>query len=236
MIGHDDTDRAPAQRVDPMPTIDPAAGLDPTLLNAARVAKGFMPDDEGLALAKAALEVASLGPLLEIGTYCGKSSLYLAGPAREAGTVVFTIDHHHGSEEMQAGWEHHDTSLIDEHTGRMDSSVQFRRTIADAGVSDVVIGIIGDSPKVAHHWNTPLSLVFIDGAHSYEPALADYLGWSPHVVPGGYLVFHDVFEDPDLGGQGPWQVYCEAISSGVFSPVRTVGSMRILVRSDGPTR
>lgn len=205
--------------------------LDPDLHAAAVQARGFMPDDEGRALADAAFDVGHLGPMLEIGTYCGKSSLYLAGPARACDTVVFTVDHHHGSEEMQAGWEHHDGSLVDPATGQMDSSLEFRRTVIDAGVGDVVIAIIGDSPTVAAHWNTPLSLVFIDGAHSYEPARADYLGWAPHVVPGGRLVFHDIFEHPDDGGQGPWRVFNEALDSGLFVPVRTVGSMRILERA-----
>ena len=73
------------------------------------------------------------GPLLEIGTYCGKSAIYLGAAAREEGSVLFTVDHHRGSEENQAGWEHHDERLVDPRTGRMDTLPFFRRTIEDAG-------------------------------------------------------------------------------------------------------
>ena len=204
--------------------------MDATLLAAARAAIGFMPDDEGLALYAAALDGATVGPLLEIGTYCGKSAIYLGAAAREAGTVAFTVDHHRGSEENQAGWEHHDSSLVDPRTGRMDTMPTFRRTIEDAGLEDVVIAVVGSSSTVARHWGTPLGLVFIDGGHAYDVALPDYQAWSGHVAPGGVLVFHDVFEDPTAGGQAPYLVWKEAVASGRFTPLSTTGSLRVLRR------
>jgi predicted O-methyltransferase YrrM len=204
--------------------------VDVELLAAARAAIGFMPDDEGLALYAAALDGAAVGPLLEIGTYCGKSAIYLGAAARARGSVVFTVDHHRGSEENQAGWEHYDASLIDAHTGRMDTLPTFRRTIEDAGLEDVVVAVIGDSPTVARHWRAPLGLCFIDGGHAYDVALADYEAWSPYVAPGGVLVFHDVFEDPADGGQAPFLVWEEAVASGRFAPDSTTGSLRILRR------
>ena len=204
--------------------------MDQRLLEAARAAEGLMPEAEGLALAAAGREAGRLGPLLEIGTYCGKSAIYLGAAAREAGTVLFTVDHHRGSEENQAGWEHHDPRLVDPRTGRMDTLPWFRRTIEDAGLEDVVIAVIGSSPTVAPHWSTPLGLVFIDGGHAFDVALADYEGWSDNVVDGGLLVFHDVFEDPADGGQAPYEVWCRAVASGRFTPHSTTGSLRVLRR------
>jgi MMP 1-O-methyltransferase len=204
--------------------------MDPRLLDAARAAEGFMPDDEGLALSAAGREAGRLGPLLEIGTYCGKSAIYLGAAAREAATVLFTVDHHRGSEENQAGWEHHDARLVDPRTGRMDTLPWFRRTIEDAGLEDVVVAVIGSSPTVARHWATPLGLVFVDGGHALDVAQADYEGWSPNLVEGGLLVFHDVFEDPADGGQAPYEVWCRAVESGRFAPVSTTGSLRVLRR------
>jgi predicted O-methyltransferase YrrM len=204
--------------------------MDPQLLAAARSAKGFMPDDEGLALYDAGVAAGARGPLLEIGTYCGKSAIYLGAAARERGCVVFTVDHHRGSEENQAGWEHHDERLVDARTGRIDTLPWFRRTIEDAGLEDVVVAVIGSSPTVARFWATPLALVFIDGGHAFDVALADYDGWSPHVVPGGLLVFHDVFEDPADGGQAPYEVWRHAVASGCFEPASTTGSLRVLRR------
>jgi predicted O-methyltransferase YrrM len=202
-------------------------GVEQRLVDAARAAVGFMPDDEGLALFETARAAARRGPLLEIGTYCGKSAIYLGAAAQEESSVVFTVDHHRGSEENQAGWEHHDERLVDPRTGRMDTLPFFRRTIEDAGLEDVVVAVIGASVTVATHWSTPLGLVFIDGGHALDVALADYEAWSRHVASGGSLVFHDVFENPADGGQAPFEVWKRAVVDG-FTPVSTTGSLRVL--------
>jgi MMP 1-O-methyltransferase len=201
--------------------------VDPFLHDRAQAAIGFMPDEEGLALHEAGRAAAGAGPLLEIGTYCGKSAIYLGAAAREAGSVLFTVDHHRGSEENQPGWVWHDEALVDPETGRLDTLPWFRRTIAGAGLEDVVVAVVGDSPTVARHWATPLGLVFIDGGHGFDVALADYEGWAGHVAPGGLLAFHDVFEDPATGGQAPFEVWRRAVADG-FTPVSTTGSLRLL--------
>jgi len=204
--------------------------VDDVLLQHARAAVGFMPDDEGLALHAAGLDAAPIGPLLEVGTYCGKSAIYLGAAARERDTVLFTVDHHRGSEENQAGWEFHDERLVDPRTGRLDTLPFFRRTMEDAGIEDVVIAVIGSSSTVARAWTTPLGLLFIDGGHALDAARADYDSWSPRVAPGGLLVFHDIFEDPAEGGQAPFEVWKHAATSGAFDPVSRTGSLRVLRR------
>jgi predicted O-methyltransferase YrrM len=203
------------------------------LLAHARAAKGFMPEDEGLVLHRRALEQLPHGPALEIGTYCGKSAIYLGAAAREVGGTVFTVDHHRGSEENQSGWEHHDTAVVDEEFGLMDTLPFFRKTIARAGLEDQVVAVIGKSLTVARHWRTPLSLLFIDGGHGEEPAQADYSGWAPWVSYDGLLLIHDVFPDPADGGQPPYHVYLRAIESGAFEEIEAVGSMRVLRRISG---
>jgi predicted O-methyltransferase YrrM len=203
-------------------------------LDHARRAKGFMPEDEGLLLHRHALRQAGNGPLLEVGTYCGKSAIYLGAAAREVGGTVFTVDHHRGSEENQAGWEHHDQSLVDPRSGRMDTLPFFRRTIEDAGLEDQVVAVIGKSTTVARHWRTPLALLFIDGGHGAVPAHGDYESWVPWVMAGGLLVIHDVFPDPADGGRPPYeQIYHPALASGAFIEVEALGSMRVLERTSG---
>jgi MMP 1-O-methyltransferase len=201
--------------------------MDDRLLEVARAAKGFMPDDEGLALHDAGCAGGRLGPLLEVGTYCGKSAVYLGAAARQAGTVLFTVDHHRGSEENQAGWDHHDREVVDPETGLMDTLPFFRRTMLAADLEDVVVGVVGFSVPVARAWRTPLGFLFIDGGHAEDVALADYTHWSPHVLPGGVLAIHDVFEDPQAGGQAPFHVWQRAVADG-FEPVSTTGSLRVL--------
>lgn len=208
--------------------------MDEALLAHARAARGFMPDDEGIALYRAGRYAAAtgLGPLLEIGTYCGKSAIYLGTAAREAGSTLFSVDHHRGSEENQAGWAHHDPSVVDSRTGRMDTLGFARRTVTDAGLEDAVVLVAGASVTVARHWQTPLSLLFIDGGHGADVAWADYRAWVPRVVPGGLLAIHDVFPDPADGGRPPYELYCEALNHGGFvePPGLGCGSLRVLRR------
>ncbi|NYJ01160.1 putative O-methyltransferase YrrM [Nocardioides thalensis] len=205
------------------------------LLEHATNAKGFMPADEGELLYRIALERLPHGPALEVGTYCGKSAIYLGAAARELGTgTVFTVDHHRGSEENQAGWEHHDPSVVDQELGLMDTLGQFRKNIARAGLEDQVVAVVGQSATVAAHWQAPLSLLFIDGGHGEEPARIDYESWTPKVMAGGYLAIHDVFPDPADGGRPPYeQIYLPALDSGDFAEVAAVGSLRVLRRVSG---
>ncbi|TPW16157.1 MAG: hypothetical protein FD127_310 [Acidimicrobiaceae bacterium] len=206
--------------------------IDPELRGHALAAKGFMPADEGDALYEAALEAGSRLPglaFLEVGSYCGRSTVWLGAAARERDTVLFAVDHHRGSEENQAGWEHHDPSVVDPRVGRMDTLPVFRATVHDAGLEASVVAIVGQSPTVARHWCTPLSLLFIDGGHGVDPARADYEGWTPHVAVGGTLAIHDVFPDPAAGGRPPYeQIFLPALQSGRFELVGTTGSLRVM--------
>ena len=210
--------------------------LDPVLRERALAAIGFMPADEGDALYSAALLAGASvpgRPFLEVGSYCGRSTVWLGGAARTCGTVLYAVDHHRGSEENQAGWEHHDTSVVDPRTGKMDTLPFFRSTIHDAGLEDVVVAIVGQSPTVAEHLRTPLAFLFIDGGHGDEPARLDYERWTPHVAVGGTLAIHDVFPDPADGGRPPYeQIFRPALESGRFRLQGSAGSLRVLVRVD----
>ncbi|MEU5347915.1 MULTISPECIES: class I SAM-dependent methyltransferase [unclassified Streptomyces] len=206
----------------------------PEILAAFEGAKGFMPVEEGLALYEAAVEAGRLGlPLLEVGTYCGRSTVLLAGAAREAGVTAVTVDHHRGSEEQQPGWDYHDPATVDPELGVMDTLPAFRRTLHRAGLEDHVVAVVGRSPQIAAFWNSPLGLVFIDGGHTDEHATGDYEGWAPHVAEGGLLLIHDVFPDPvdEFTGQAPYRVYLRALESGAFTEVSATDSLRVLRRT-----
>ncbi|MEU4132657.1 class I SAM-dependent methyltransferase [Streptomyces wuyuanensis] len=212
------------------------AAPKPETLAAFEAAQGFMPAGEGLALYAAAAAAGELGlPLLEVGTYCGRSTILLADAAREAGTVAVTVDHHRGSEEQQPGWDYHDPGLVDPEVGRMDTLPAFRRTLYAAGLEDHVIAVVGRSPQVAKVWGREVGLVFIDGGHTDEHATNDYEGWAPHVAEGGLLVIHDVFPDPvdEWTGQAPYRIYLRALASGAFTEVSATDSLRVLRRT-GP--
>jgi predicted O-methyltransferase YrrM len=210
--------------------------VEEELKRAADAATGFMPVAEGLALCETAEAFAAVGPVLEVGSYCGKSAIYLAGgvrAARKAGIrqQVVTVDHHRGSEEHQPGWEYHDPSLVDSESGRFDTLPRLRATLAAAGVEDDVVVIVGRSADVARVWRTPLGMLFIDGGHTDAAAQWDYEGWAPWVALSGVLAIHDVYQDPADGGQAPFRIYQRALASGAFTEVRHEGSLRVLERT-----
>ena len=205
--------------------------MDPELLKHALAARGFMPPDEGTALYEAAMTVSADGPFLEVGSYCGKSAVYLGAAARLAGRVLFALDHHRGSEENQLGWEHHEPDLVDPDINKIDTLGTFRRTIHDADLEPTVVALVGDSATVGAVWTTPLALLLIDGGHGHEPAHRDYETWVPHVAVGGTLLIHDVFPNPADGGRPPYEIYCRAIESGTFEESSATGSLRVLRRT-----
>lgn len=191
--------------------------------------KGFLDPQEGAALYEHALAVAALGPCLEIGSYCGKSTVYLGSACKKADTVLFAVDHHRGSEEHQLGEEYHDPALYDSRFGKMDSFREFRHTLARAKLEDCVVPVVAPSQLAARYWSMPLSFVFIDGGHSMAAALADYRCWAPHVVRGGWLAIHDVFPDPADGGRPPFEIWQLAQQSGLFEAmplIKTLGLLR----------
>lgn len=208
-------------------------GLTSRLFALAEQVTGFMPADEGRALHATALSYLDDGVGVEIGTYCGKSTVLLGAAAQTRDSVVYTVDHHHGSEEHQPGWEYHDTSMVDAVTGRFDTLPTLRHTLDAAGLDDNVVAVVGKSTVVAKAWRTPLQLLFIDGGHSADAARKDYDGWAKWVSIGGALIIHDVFPDPRDGGRPPYEIYCRAIESGAFQEKSAVGSMRVLERIAG---
>jgi len=200
------------------------------LLGLTESVKGFMPVDEGLALNRHGTSLDIEGPFLEVGSYCGKSGIYLGFAAKETGRLLFSVDHHRGSEENQPGWEWHDPEIVDPETGLIDTLPEFRRNIKKAGLEDNVVAVVGDSPAIAKDWSTPLALLFIDGGHGSEPAHADYENWVPKLLIGGKLLIHDVFENPEEGGRPPFEIFQRAVTSEFFEEIDAVGSLRVLKR------
>ena len=192
--------------------------------------KGFLDEREADCLYELALIAGKNGPCLEIGSYCGKSSVYLGTACKENSTVLFSIDHHRGSEEQQPGEEYFDPDLLDKETGLIDTFRHFRKTLFDFDLEDTVIPLIGRSSTIGRVWKTPLSLIFIDGSHAYEAVLSDYDIWGEKLIPGGYLLFHDIFSDPAKGGQAPYLVYQKAVASGHYEEKPMCESLGILIR------
>ena len=192
--------------------------------------KGFLAPEEGARLYELATSAARLGPCLEVGSYCGKSTVYLGSACRQAEQLLYAIDHHRGSEEHQLGEEYHDPELYDSSAGKMDSFYEFRRTVDRAGLADHVVPIVASSALAGRHLSAPLALVFIDGGHSEEAAQIDYRTWAPKLLPGGILAIHDIFEKPEDGGQAPYNIYRQALASGLFEALPSTHTLGVLRR------
>jgi predicted O-methyltransferase YrrM len=208
--------------------------LESALRTIALATKGFMPENEGDALYEAAnLACTSLPglPMVEVGSYCGRSTVWLGAVARDHGVVLYAVDHHGGSEENQIGWEWHDPEVVNAE-GRIDTLPFFRATMQSANLTHVVYERVGDSHEIGRSWTEPVSLCFIDGGHAREVARRDYDAWAGHVARGGVLVVHDVFERPEDGGQAPYEeIYLAALGSGRFVERSRTGSLRVLQRN-----
>jgi len=192
--------------------------------------KGFLHPAEGTRLYELGREACALGPCLEVGSYCGKSTLYLGSGVREGGGQLFALDHHRGSEEHQLGEEYHDAALYDSAIGRMDTLPSLRRTLALADLEANVIPIVATSAQLGCVWRIPLSLVFIDGGHSFAAAETDLRAWMGHVLPGGYLAIHDIFASQSEGGQAPRHILQLAQASGLFEPPRLTETLGVMKR------
>lgn len=192
--------------------------------------KGFLAEDEGEALHEYALKAAPLGPCLEIGSYCGKSTVYLGTACQRSDNTLFALDHHRGSEEHQHGEQYHDPDTYNHREQVVDTFPIFRRTVSLAGLDDTVVPLVAPSSVVARHWATPLGLLFIDGGHSLEAALADYHGWSGKIAAGGVLAIHDLFPNPEEGGQAPIHIWRLAQESGDYEVLPTVNTLGLLRR------
>ena len=192
--------------------------------------KGFIDHNEGICLYNYALNSSKKGPILEIGSYCGKSTIYIATAAKKYSGCVYSVDHHTGSEENQVGWEYHDIELFDEETGRINSFPEFMRNLRKANLLDTVVPIVSDSSLVSRYWKIPHSMVFIDGGHTMEAAFNDFNNWKDKIIKGGILAIHDVFPNPDDGGRPPYEIYRKALSEENFKEVEAVKSLRVLVK------
>jgi MMP 1-O-methyltransferase len=192
--------------------------------------KGFLEKDEGEALYRYATEASRIAPCLEIGSYCGKSTVYLGTACRLNQSVLYALDHHQGSEEHQLGEEYHDPDLYDAEAGGVNSFREFRKTISRAELQDTVVPIVSTSSIASKKWVTPLGLVFIDGGHSLEAALEDYRSWASHIVKDGILAIHDIFPDASEGGQAPYEIWKLAVASGLFKEIEKVNTLGILQR------
>lgn len=197
--------------------------------------KGFLSEAEAMRLYELAREASRRGPCLEIGSYCGKSTAYLGLGCRENGGILFSIDHHRGSEEQQPGQPYFDADLWDPQIGRVDTFPRLRKVIEQVGLEDTVVPLVCPSAVAARAWATPLSLVFIDGGHTFDAAFGDYQGWARHLSLGGILAIHDLFPDAAQGGQAPRCIYELALASGLFTALDTVETLGVLCRPFGPS-
>ena len=137
---------------------------------------GWLSDAQGRALFQAAAASTGRGAIVEIGSWKGRSTTWLASGARLAGRRVCAIDPH------SLSCEDPEADTLDE----------FLANLARGGLTDVVDPLIMRSEEAAARITGPIELLFIDGDHSYEAVRRDAELWLPRVMEGGTVMFHDV--------------------------------------------
>ena len=190
--------------------------------------KGFLSDKEAKKLQELFLNVHHLGSVLEIGTYCGKSTLNFALIAKKIGGLIYTVDHHTGSEEHQLGEEYHDEDLYDKRLKKFNTLPEFLKNLRSSSLENFIIPIISKSSDASETFSELISLLFIDGGHSLEAALSDYNSWKDKICSGGLLVIHDVFPNPKDGGRPPFEIYSKAQKSKQFEDLGIYETLGIL--------
>ena len=190
--------------------------------------KGFLDPIEGEALYSFAKEFTKDGNALEIGSYCGKSAVYIGSAVKENNQKLYSIDHHKGSEEQQPGEEYFDPDLINTEGNGIDTLPFFLKTIKDSYLEGYVIPIVSSSEEAHKDLKMNFNMIFIDGGHSEEAAQTDYKLWSKKINPEGLLAIHDVFPNPNDGGRPPYNIYLKALESGAFEEIDVIKSLRLL--------
>ena len=190
--------------------------------------KGFLDPEEGEALYSISLIYTAKGHAIEIGSYCGKSSIYIGSAAKENKNKLYSVDHHKGSEEQQPGEEYFDPDLVDSSGKGIDTLPHFLETIRKFQLENTVIPVVSTSEEAYADLTGNFSFVFIDGGHSEETSQKDYSLWSKRLIVGGIMAIHDVFPNPDDGGRPPFNIFIKALNSGKFEEIEAVKSLRLL--------
>jgi predicted O-methyltransferase YrrM len=186
--------------------------MDRVSASASRI-DGWLSDAQGRALLAAAAAATGRGAIVEIGSWKGRSTVWLAEGARLAGQRVHAIDRHTQSREDPSA-----NTLAD-----------FLENINRAGVADVVEPLVMSSADAAAVVRGPVELLFIDGDHSFDGVRQDAEIWLPRVMDGGLVMFHDV---ATAGYDGPRRIFRRMVCwNERFAGVRRVGSMTIARRT-----
>ncbi|MGC9154140.1 MAG: class I SAM-dependent methyltransferase [Ferrimicrobium sp.] len=176
----------------------------------------------------------SRGPILEIGSYCGRSTVIIGTMAQRHHRRFITVDRHLGSIEMQPPFPYFDPAIIDRVHGRLDSISVLMDTLELAGLREWVTVMVTPSQVLTHLLRPGFSMIMIDGGHDALSAWTDYLCAIALLADDGTLVIDDVFEDPSRGGRPPFEVMTAALHSG-FTLVERSGPLVALRRTTAPS-
>lgn len=155
------------------------------ILNRMKKIEGWLDEEEADLLLsmcnRALLSLPGESAVVEIGSFCGRSTVVLASVVQSLGaqTKVYAIDSHDGLVGAAGQW-----------TTSLGSTLRvFRRNIAENGLTTVVEAIVKRSYDV--NWDKPIAFLFIDGLHDYGNVSRDFHHFERSVIPGGYIAFHD---------------------------------------------
>jgi MMP 1-O-methyltransferase len=137
---------------------------------------GWLSEKEAVFLEKQSLRTQKLpGVIVEIGSYCGKSTICLAQGVGK----VYAIDPHKGFVENSRRYK--------------PTFNNFKKNITEANMSRKIVPIVKTSKVAAKDWNKKIRFLFIDGLHDEINANLDFNLWNKHLIRNGVIAMHDSF-------------------------------------------
>ena len=171
---------------------------------------GWVNHPEGRLLYHLARKCTGRGAIVEIGSWKGRSTIWLGHGSRAGrGLKIHAVDPHAGV--IERGQTAGNGSTFDE----------FQRNLRMAGVEEVVVPHVDYSDAVARSFSEPVELIFIDGLHDYDAVTTDFAAWYPKVIEGGVMAFHET-----TGRAGPRRLVTECVyKSPYFRNIRFARSI-----------
>lgn len=187
--------------------------------------KGLITEEEGRQLARMARSVPSDLAIIEMGSYRGQSSCWLA--AGSVGAHVTCIDPWPLYNNMDAI-----AAASDAEWDERGALERWMENVDSLGLWHRITPLRARASEVANMWAKPVGLWFHDADHSYEGVRDDFLAWKPYLADGAWIAVHDFCEGlPD--GNGGWvrtkveqrAVADHILTSGRFTDVKVVGNL-----------
>lgn len=169
---------------------------------------------------------------VEVGSWLGKSTVYLATQLRGRGrrARIDAVD----------TWDGGNDPILLQHVAAMGGAEKlfqsFLHNVADAGHADVIYPVRLPSVEAAETYaDNSIDVVYLDAGHSYAEVLADLHAWYPKVKPNGIIAGHDFVFDNVVSREGVVRAVCEFFEGRPLEIMPQARTWKSVKYPSGPT-